>query len=345
MYDGNIIGNSADTGGGVYVGEDRSFTMSGGDISNNTSRSGGGVRVEGYGTFRLKGGEISGNTSTDSGGGVNLSVGGQFYQSGGSITGNTAQDRGGGVNAYNESTFTMSGGSIAGNTAKYGGGVCTGESTTFNMSQNVSITSNTAQEKGGGVYVPYGTFNLSGTPAVTGNKQGSGTDEKDSNVWLKNNKKVVITGSLTDGASIGVTMQTPGTFTSGWSDKMGEADPALYFTSDDTGFVVSGTSAGEGELKVPASIDSIEIGNLSLPQDGAAPDTASFTTNAEAAGYKIEFVYWIDYDANKVVNPEDTFKGGTNYAFDIKLSPLNSGYVFPEDKYSVSVFVNGKSYT
>jgi hypothetical protein len=91
-----ISGNTASSyiffGGGVYVGEGGTFTMSGGEISGNTVSGGGGVYVGG--TFTMSGGEISGNTASSSysssygGGGVYVGERGTFTKSGGgTITG------------------------------------------------------------------------------------------------------------------------------------------------------------------------------------------------------------------------------------------------------------------
>jgi predicted outer membrane repeat protein len=54
MSGGTISGNSASSGGGVYV--NGAFTMTGGEISGNTARNqGGGVYVEYNGTFTKSG--------------------------------------------------------------------------------------------------------------------------------------------------------------------------------------------------------------------------------------------------------------------------------------------------
>jgi len=42
-----------------------------------------------------------------------------------------------------------------------------------------------------------------------------------------------------------------------------------------------------------------------------------------------------------ILQPGDTFKAGTKYAFDIKVSLASSGYVFPEDKHDVNVTADG----
>jgi len=110
---GIISGNTAVSGGGVYV--DGSFTMSGGMISGNNSLFGGGVFINSSGSFTMTGGTIDGNAaiatpSTGYGGGVY--VGGSFTMTGGTISGNSAGIYGGGVYINTDATFSKSGNSI-----------------------------------------------------------------------------------------------------------------------------------------------------------------------------------------------------------------------------------------
>ena len=181
MTGGNIVGNSATWGGGVYVngvsaGAKGKFTMTGGNITGNsaigTSSGGGGVNVD-KGTFEMSGGSITNNTaqgtSQYSGGGVRVNESGEFTMSGNAlVTGNTAKGDGGGVLVRIGARFTMSGSaSITGNTSDgNGGGVCvksTNDSgtvieTTFEMTDG-SITGNTANY-GGGVMVLRGSKDI-----------------------------------------------------------------------------------------------------------------------------------------------------------------------------------------
>jgi len=77
--------NSSTSGGGVYVSNNGTFTMSGGEISGNTSSSSsdsassysGGVYVAG--TFTMNGGKISGNTTTATSSYISSSYGGGVY--------------------------------------------------------------------------------------------------------------------------------------------------------------------------------------------------------------------------------------------------------------------------
>ena len=108
MYGGKITGNGRideeSLGGGVFVANQGSFLMSGGEISGNHAKEGGGVFVGGLygyhdfsacsgGTFTMSGGSITGNSGT--GGGVYVSAGSNtsFTVSGSAqITGNTGSN-------------------------------------------------------------------------------------------------------------------------------------------------------------------------------------------------------------------------------------------------------------
>ena len=164
-----ITGNTSTTyGGGVYVEGNSSFpgsfTMNGGEISGNTARYGGGVYVSDSGTFTMSSGKISGNNSTSPGGGVY--VRGTFIMESGEISGNTSISYfGGGVCVFG--TFTMESGEISGNTSSSsGGGVYVSSDGTFTMFSG-KITGNTAASSSGGVHMS-GTFIMTGGE-ITGN--------------------------------------------------------------------------------------------------------------------------------------------------------------------------------
>lgn len=126
------------------------FTMYGGNITGNTASSGGGVYMTGRSTFNLYGGQITSNTATGSGGGVYSEYGtnhnSTFNMYGGQIADNNGNIGGGGV-FYGNGTFTMRGGEISGNkggggrSKNGGGGVCIVGAMT--VSGDVEITGNT----------------------------------------------------------------------------------------------------------------------------------------------------------------------------------------------------------
>ena len=201
----------------------KTVTVTGGVITGgNSANYGGGVYVE-SGSFTLESGSISGNSAVLDGGGVCIYSGGTFYMQGGSISGNSA-DTYGGVYVESDSSFDMTGGSISGNSAN-----------TY-----------------GGVFIRGGNFTLSGSPEITGNTEGTG--ESKSNVYLEEDAIITVDGALTNTTSIGVTMETPGVFTSGWADKMGTADPADYFTSENADCNVYRDASDEARLSVPYKV-------------------------------------------------------------------------------------------
>lgn len=249
---GTITGGLAQQGGAVLV-DGGSLTLHSGSITGNTAsggtgpgtrygdRYGGGAVCVNGGTFTMTGGEIANNTASttvknDGGGGVLLNSG-SFTMSGGSITGNSVtgpdNSTGGGVHV-NSGTFTMTDGYISSNRAPNGGGVTvfkgTQEGTSSFTLSGGNITGNSATS-GGGIYVlPRTEFKLSGAPDISGNTAGE--SKTASNIYL-NGSVITLTGSLSNATPYGVSMATPGEFTSG--------DGATYianFTSDDSKYEV-----------------------------------------------------------------------------------------------------------
>ena len=233
-----------------------SFTLydckGGGKITGGNDKPG--VIVYG-GTFIMNGGTITGNAGGVIVGGNNGSA--SFIMNGGSITGNivntnnaTTNTYGGGVYVANGSSFTMTGGSITGNTATgiyattaSGGVLVVNNGSSFTMTggeitNNQCTVSNIFGDNGndfaGGVCVSTnlggGSFTVSGDAVISGNTAANGSAN---NVNLANGQKINISGGLI-GAEIGVTMKTPGEFTSG----NGVNYQQCFFSDSDTYVVV-----------------------------------------------------------------------------------------------------------
>ena len=144
LTNGEILSNYAlDLGGGVYV-NSGTFIMNGGLLYNNKSVYGGGLCLDWAGSFIMNGGEIGSNSAKGQGGGVYVcafesTV--EFIMNGGWICNNTSQDSGGGVHFQGEegdtakNIFTMNGGEISGNSAQKGGGGVSLRHSTFIMSE------------------------------------------------------------------------------------------------------------------------------------------------------------------------------------------------------------------
>ena len=144
MTGGEISGNTADYGAGVWL-TGGNMTIADGKIAKNAAnQAGGGVYQDG-GIVLMRGGEISGNTA-NRGAGWRLGSGGSVLMRGGDITGNNASNAGGGI--YQDSgTFTVNGGNITKNEAATGGGLCHINGT-FNF-QGGSLYGNIARLDGG----------------------------------------------------------------------------------------------------------------------------------------------------------------------------------------------------
>ena len=190
IMDGGTIYQSyaVTSGGGVYLTNAASFTMSGGAIQACEAKyhDGGGVYIGDGCTFIMEGGAIdSCKSSSGSAGGVYAA--GTFIMSGGEIRSCRTEDGtpadGGGVYVASSGTFEMSGGSIEGCCAWInGGGVYVNTNGTFKMSGG-TIRNNRLSEawggKGAGVYVANGATATLITSNITGNTK---TGDKEDNI-------------------------------------------------------------------------------------------------------------------------------------------------------------------
>ena len=158
IYNNGTLGSY--NGGGVYIYASGSFTMTDGEISGNNAKSGGGIYMDGVtnGYISIENGSISRNHVTQSGGGIYSNSAGAIIIQGGTISENTITENetdilvgsGGGVYYNNGSGgFTMSNGTISGNKAATGGGVYLGRTLTMTGG---TISENTANT-GGAVYL------------------------------------------------------------------------------------------------------------------------------------------------------------------------------------------------
>ena len=347
---GTITGGSAEQGGAVLVNSGGSLTLHSGSITGNTAsgggdgfggsdRSGGGAVCVNGGTFTMTGGSIENNTANvtekNDGGGAVLLNSGSFTMSGGSITGNSVtvtkngDTTGGGV-YVNSGTFTMTDGYISSNSAPNGGGVTvfkgTQEGTSSFTLSGGSITNNSATTAGGGIYVlPRTEFKLSCAPDISGNTAGGAA----SNIYL-NSSVITLTGALSNATPYGVSMATPGEFTSGWSTYMSGETPTSYFKSDVSGLDVQ-ISGSELCLSSGYTV-SFELNGgtgtapeQQVPNGGKATDPGNPTRDSHAfAGWYNGDTLWdfntvvtdnMTLTAKWITNPTVTVSGGGNLTY------------------------------
>ena len=171
-------------GGGVYIAPGGQLTMTGGNIIGCSAEFGGGVCIyprqsAEASQFSMSGGSIIGCVASNSGGGVFAS--GKFQMSGKAVIRSctaegTSFNCGGGV--YVDGSFEMSGEAIiegcqAISEYAYGGGVFVNSSRSFVMSEKAkiegcqAISTPSSPSKGGGVHLANNTeFTLSGNAVI-----------------------------------------------------------------------------------------------------------------------------------------------------------------------------------
>ena len=209
--------STVNCGGGVYIAPGGQLTMTGGNIIGCSAEYGGGVciypkRDGEQGQFSMSGGSIIG-CSAESGGGV--CAFGKFQMSGQAVirsctAGRTSFNCGGGVYVNGSSSFEMSGeakieGCQAISTSAYGGGVFVNSSRSFVMSEKAkiegcqAISTPSSPSKGGGVHLANNTeFTLSGSAVIQNckavNSDGSGK-AYGGGVSAANVRKITLAGS------------------------------------------------------------------------------------------------------------------------------------------------------
>ena len=213
----------------ITVGDGVNLTVTGpGKITGGNGFHGGGIHVEGNSSLVLDNCEISGNTG-HYGGGLYLKNGTITLKNGTAVKNNSATEGFGGSGIYAEGSGTLI----------LEGGTFTNNEIRNNNQYAVFLAGNANAQ-------------ISGAPVIYDNKYGS--TQKNLYMFQAGNQHSIvrIAGALTDGAKIGVGQTTvTGEITSGWKDKMGNANPAEYFTSDNSEYSVFLNSDGEAEIGYP----------------------------------------------------------------------------------------------
>lgn len=209
--------SDAGDGGAVTIGEDGTLVINGATICNNAKTDGNAGAIKAYAgaQITLNSGEIYGNEAYKHGGAVQIFGGDStdyatavFTMNGGTIRNNKADGVGGGVAVSNYSSFTMNGGTIKDNAttdySKRGGGVGFGDKNT--------------------------AMSISGNAVISGNVAGINAN----NLYIGNNDcNKLSVETMGSNANVGVTMSSPGVFSSGG------ASYAAQFNSDNAAYKVA----------------------------------------------------------------------------------------------------------
>lgn len=218
MEGGYIVGGGRDNeiGGGIYVNNNGTVTISDGVVAANRGNAGGGIYVN-SGTLSISGGAVAGNWVNDghnSGGGIFLNSG-TLNLSGGYVTNNyknkcnccqndtNNEHGGGGIALANNATMNMTGGYVTGNySGLAGGGIYAGfwsGGVKFTMSGG-TIASNCAElGEGGGLRIAGGTTGViqaEGTVYITNNKTLTPDDWGGGGIFVQDKGNLNITNAL-----------------------------------------------------------------------------------------------------------------------------------------------------
>ena len=211
-------------------------TFNGGYITGGNAGNGGGIKVNGTANLILNGGTIIGNQASFMGAGIKADNSGdsdniRVTVNGGAIIYNTVTGYGAGICC--DAGVKVTGGTVSYNVAsKHPGGVhCHYLTLTGGR-----IDNNFAGESdfAAGAHADHEVF-ISGDPVINNNLCNGVPSNLD---WdrpeYKHNHMINILGKLSENAKLSVTLRNngSGTFTSGWKDKMGDADPSKYFVCD-----------------------------------------------------------------------------------------------------------------
>jgi fibronectin-binding autotransporter adhesin len=239
-----------DGGGGIYSLYENSVTLSGGQVLGNRANRGGGLYIR-IGSFNLLGAEIVGNSASLFGGGVHAgSAGWSALIEGGRIISNTAE-YGGGLYAI-AGSVTLERGQIVGNHANSeGGGVYhdTGGVAYVLTLINTTISGNTASDDGGALVNASGTTMLTHTtvasnttdPTGYGIRKGAGSILVKNTIVAYNSPWNCDSGALT---SQGNNIADDFTCGLGGSGDQPGVDPQLAPLADDRGTLVHAIAPG-----------------------------------------------------------------------------------------------------
>lgn len=196
-------GYSTDSGGGIEI-EKGNVTLSKVTIDSCTAKANGGGIAVLRGSLKIENGSLiqnckslkdTGGSTTANGGGIFVGGNGNLELNGVRIYENEAKDNGGGI--YTKGNTTIVSAIIDENSSTLRGGGIYLVGGTLNMLGG-EIKKNTAGQ-GGGCYFGNGIFNISGvakiTPSITPNENAQGQND----VYLSDDKKIKITGTLTAG--------------------------------------------------------------------------------------------------------------------------------------------------
>ena len=220
MTGGSVSSAQAANGGAIY--NDGSLTASNVRfIKNSASQNGAGIYLKRPASF--DGCTFNNNTATGDGGAIYVdTTGAETLIENSSFDSNYATNGGAVSVNKTDGVVSISNSSLKNNLARTNGGAVQAlDATEINGS---TISDNGAQNHGSGVFVKNNNLGISGSVVINDNTR--------ENVYLSNNTKFEISGTLPEGARIGVTYESDyANITTGY-DSVNNPEPKKYFFAD-----------------------------------------------------------------------------------------------------------------
>ncbi len=160
---GTITGGYANNGGGININKGSTLIIKQGNIVGNTADKGGGIFNRG--TLIMTGGVIADNLAKDTGGGIHCTTddaNSMLDISGVTISGNKAEDEAGAIDMNIDSNSSISNCQIVNNISGEEGGAIRMDSSGKKLTITDSyINGNSASDDGSGIYLNKGTISMS----------------------------------------------------------------------------------------------------------------------------------------------------------------------------------------
>lgn len=217
----------------------------------------------------------------------------------------------------NQGTLTLNGSGVirGGNNTGDGGGI--NNTGALTIDGNIRICLNSCNGNGDGIY-NNGSLTLAKNPEVINNRSETYNRQ---NIYLASGKKINISGTLTGSAGrIGVTMQTPGVFTTGLS-----SNEASFFVSDNSGLkLYKNTTLNESVIGTYWSHLQYQIDTA---QDNPAEATV-ITLETNKAYEALSTESYLHIPASKKIS---IVKNGVNYINRNSSTAREEGYVIKNE--------------
>ena len=270
----------------------------------NVSENGNETEVNnGNGVVKISGGFITGGYRTRwDGGAVLVDAGGsQFTMKSGTILGNIAKQGGAIMVKFSGTNVLLKDVAVIYNLSTLNGGGVQNYDSNLTV-DNCVITNNCCDNTysgsgsrlgGGGIHFESGSLTISGNTVVDNNTYKGAED----NLYMRSNKKIAV-GALTEGANIGVSMQSVGVFT---NSPNSDNNDISKFTSDNQNYAVGVNNAGQLYLGTKRTVTFNTGGKGTAPESQivASGSKATSPSDPVAEGYTFDGWYKEESLSNK----------------------------------------------